>query len=31
MALLRQRAEQEVCETQMALDELLFKQQLKVS
>uniref|UniRef100_D3ZUA4 Coiled-coil domain containing 187 n=1 Tax=Rattus norvegicus TaxID=10116 RepID=D3ZUA4_RAT len=29
MALLRQRAEQEVCETQMALDELLFKQQLK--
>lgn len=31
MALLRQRAEQEVRETQMALDELLFKQQLKVS
>ncbi|XP_059114795.1 coiled-coil domain-containing protein 187 [Peromyscus eremicus] len=29
LALLRQRAEQEVWETQMALDELLFKHQLK--
>ncbi|KAH0502975.1 hypothetical protein LTLLF_190070 [Microtus ochrogaster] len=30
LALLRQRAEQEVWETQMALDELVFKHQLKI-